>query len=107
MIMTVLLIIAAYIACIIAFIAWDAFIGFPYEFDGHELPPLCLVAIFWPLALPFVFFDSLTEKFSKIKKNRIAKEEKRNKLRIAAQKEIDNYMHEAEEEMKKILRSKE
>ena len=105
--MIVLLSIAAYIVCIIGFMAWDALVGFPYEFDGYELPPLTLVAILWPIALPFVFFASIGNKLSKVKENRIVKEKKRNKLRIAAQKEIDNYMEEAEEEMKRILHSKE
>ena len=105
--MIALLIIAAYIACIIGFIAWDALVGFPFEFDGYELPPLVLVAILWPIGLPIVLFATVSDKLSKVKANRIVKEKKRNKLRIAAQKEIDNYMEEAEEEMKRILHSKE
>lgn len=102
--MTTLLVIAAYIACIIGFMAWDAFIGLPFDFDGYQNPPVGLVAILWPLAVPICFFTWVSRAFSNIKKNRLTKEERRRKLRVAAEEEIEEYMDEVEEEIRKSVR---
>lgn len=88
---------------IISFIAYDAFFGFGFEFDGHDLPPLGVPAVFWPIAVPILLFCALIDFFDKVKTNRKIKEENVRKIRISTQQELDKYMAEAEQEVKKIL----
>lgn len=101
--LTILLIIAAYIVVTIGFIAWDAFIGLPWEFDGHENPPIALVAFFWPISIWFCFFAGIANQFTKVKEKRLDKEKIQERLRIATEKEIENYIEEVEEEIKKMI----
>ena len=77
-----------YVIGFISVYLWDAFVGFGYEFDGGSLPPLFLVASFWPItivAFSIIYFVSLISYFIslinfilinpliKIKRNRISK----------------------------------
>ncbi|HVI40081.1 MAG TPA: hypothetical protein VM577_05435 [Anaerovoracaceae bacterium] len=99
-----LLILVAYLVGVVGFIAWDAFIGYPIDFDGYDAPPISLAAAFWPITLWFVLFAGIGNAFKKVKENRLNKEEKQQRLRIAAEKELDIYIEEVEEEIKRTLR---
>lgn len=102
--MTALIILGIYIAGIFGMWLWDTFIGFSFEFDGYNGPPLGLACAFWPLAFPIALLIDLGEKLSGVKRQRIAKEEQQEKVRIAAQKELDIYMREVEEELRTVVR---
>lgn len=102
--MIALIIFGIYITGIFGMWAWDAFIGFAIDFDGYNGPPLGLACAFWPLAFPIALLCGLAEKLENVKKRRVAREEQQEKVRIAAQKEIDIYMQEVEEELRTVVR---
>lgn len=111
--MIVLLVIFSYIAVTICFIAWDAFIGLGYNSNDPELPPLSLVALFWPLSIPLLIWCSVLDKLDAIKVNRINRERKRiydenhqRDLKEAAEREAKRILEEAEEEVEQEFKKK-
>lgn len=72
--MIMFLFIASYMVVALLFCIFDAAIGFGIEFDGYQAPPLGLVALFWPLAIPIMMLIAFIIFLEKIKKKRINKE---------------------------------
>jgi len=102
--MIAFLVFVSYLLMAMAFCAWDAFIGLPVEFDGRENPPLVLVAAFWPVAAPILVLVSFANFLGRVKEKREYREEQQRKVRVAAQKEMDNYLEEVEKELKRYAR---
>jgi hypothetical protein len=81
---------------------WDAFIGFGYgEWDGSINPPFILVAFIWPISIPYMIIDKFGNYLKSVKAKRIKKEESRTKIRIAAEKELEEYLEQIEVDLKK------
>lgn len=99
--LAVLLALGGYFLMMMAFYAWDAFIGFPVEFDGHDQPPLLLVAAFWPIAVPIIILYKFSLSLEQVKRKRVVKEKQLEKVRVAAQVEMDLYLEEVERELKR------
>lgn len=100
-----------YIIGIVLFCLWDAAVGFGVDFDGHEQPPLALVAAFWPAAIPILLINSYANFLSSLKEKRIKKEreaselawqkkQKEEKLRIQLEREQEEYLKDVERELK-------
>jgi hypothetical protein len=102
--MIALIIFAIYIAGIFGMWLWDSFIGLAIDFDGYEGPPLALACVFWPLAFPIALMVGFGEKLNNVKKRRLEREAHQAKVRVAAQKELDIYMQEVEEELRTVVR---
>lgn len=101
-----LLYIGLYIAMIIAFCCWDAFIGFDVEFDGSDQPPLFVAAVGWPLTIPLLFIGKFLDILQDVKFTRIEKQEKKfqeiekqKKLRVALEYEEARCLEEVELEV--------
>jgi len=88
-----------YIMNIFAFCAWDAFIGLPVDFDGYNNPPLWLVAIVWPIAVPILSVISFNNFLQSVKEKRIEKAELKRKTRIKLQKEEAALLRQIEKEL--------
>ena len=84
--MTALLIIGLYVFAIIGFCLFDALVGFGFEFDGYNAPPLAVAAIFWPIAVPILLVFGFATYMEGLKKTRIAKQEHQRQLRVAAER---------------------
>ena len=102
--MTALIIIGTYFAGVFGMWFWDAYIGFGFEYDTRSNPPLGLACALWPLFVPITLIACLTMKMDSVKENRLEKEKQQEKVRVAAQKELDIYMREVEEELRTVVR---
>lgn len=102
--MITLIYVASYILAIIAFCVWDAFVGFPFEWDGYKNPPLALAAVFWPLTVPIVLVAAISNFLFNVKEARLKKEENMARVRVAAEKEMNQYLEQVEEELKSYAR---
>jgi hypothetical protein len=104
MIYTILMYIGIYLAIGLAMWLWDACIGFdPYESKEDYEPAITLVFLFWPITLPIILGNLIYISLKKIRDKRIDKKAYKTKLRIAAEKELEKYNEEVEEEVKRIL----
>ncbi len=97
--MIIALCIMGYIACIAGFMLWDAFVGLPANFDGHDNPPLWLVALFWPIATPCLMALQFSNFLEASKEKRVEKEKQRKRLRVAAEKEEQRVLRQLEREL--------
>ena len=88
-----------YAAVALGFLLWDAKIGFGFEWDGEDYPPLLLAAIFWWITLPYVFASKLVGHLDKVKYERKKKEELRIRIKIEQEKEITAAMDEVDREV--------
>lgn len=98
--MILLYIAGIYLAGIVAMLLWDAYIGFGFDFDGINYPPLGLALMFWPLAFPVAFMIGFSEKLDGVKRKRIDNAKAQKRLRVAAEKEAAELMEELDKEIK-------
>jgi len=88
-----------YIIGIFVFVAWDAYIGFGFEFpDLSNGPNEVLSAFFWPIALPICIVIAISIKFEAAKKHRLERKEERRKLRVATERELQSSLKELDNE---------
>jgi len=104
-------ILLGYLFGIFAFCLWDSWIGMPVNWnDGtyltRENMPLGLAAVFWPLATLVVALIKFNKYLDEAKVRRIQREEHKQKLRIAAQVEMDSALEQMDLEMKNASVSK-
>jgi hypothetical protein len=88
-----------YAAITVGFLLWDAKIGFGFEWDGEQYPPLPLAALFWWITLPFVAMSSFVTSLDEAKKVRKKKEETRIRIKIEEEKAIEAAMEEVDREV--------
>lgn len=98
--MSVILVLGFYFLTAISFMAFDAIVGLPVEFDGYENPPLWLVALFWPIAIPCMLAMRINNLFSSIKEKRLEREEKRRKIRIKIEND-EAFLKREEEKLRR------
>lgn len=99
--------IVAYFLVGIAFMFYDSFVGFDFEFDGGSNPPLILAALFWPITIPIVSLEVLSSWLDKHKQLRVKRCAKKaearivqERFRIAQEHEVDLALKQVEEELK-------
>lgn len=80
---------------------YESFVGFGYEWDGNNNPPFFIVACFWQLSLPVIGISKFADYLESIKIARIKREKERTKIRIAAEKEMEEYLEQIEIDLKK------
>ena len=102
--MIVLYIFAGYLAGLVAFIVWDAIIGFGVEFDGGDWPPMALAVAVWPIMIPLALISVLLNSLQGLKEKRISRRETKRKLRIALQKEEETLLEQVEEELQRTYK---
>ena len=102
--MIALLFIGLYISAIIGFCLFDALVGLGYDFDGYKDPPLALVAVFWPIAVPILAVFGFARYTRNLKETRIAKQEHQRQLRVAAEREVETAMKQVEAEIRQQRR---
>lgn len=90
--------IGLYILAMIAFVYWDAAVGFGCEWDNKNLPPLELAAFFWWIAVPGVIFFRIVNHLQAIKNKRLAKEVEQERIRVATQQDFNSALEEVDEE---------
>jgi len=92
-----------YVLVALAFIFWDAYIGFGFEFPDIEDGPNALLAgIFWPIGLPIVMVIICSQLLERAKDNRKERAREKQRLRIAAEKEQEAILKQIEEEMQHV-----
>ena len=96
--MTIGLCIGGYILAVFLFYLWDAAIGFGFEWDGHNShsPPLELMALLWPIGLFIAMISVFGSLCDNIKKARLARTNRKQRMRIAAEEELQSAMQEIE-----------
>ncbi len=99
--MTVLFFIILYLAIAAGFALWDSFIGMPVEWDpnGNNNAPRWLGALAWPISTPIVLLIAFSEFLQRAKDKRINRENQRERLRIAAEKEEQTLLQQVEKEL--------
>jgi len=98
--------VVGYIAMILGFCLWDAYIGTGVNWDGYYNDvPLPLAAIFWWIAIPIIALMRFVDLTKGIKATRELKkklaEKQRNNIRIAAEKEEQEILEQVENELNK------
>jgi len=88
-----------YVAVALGFLLWDAKVGFGFEWDGENYPPLILAATFWWITLPYVFASKFVGHLDKVKEERKKKEEVRIRIKIEDEKAIEAAMDEVDREV--------
>lgn len=88
-----------YVAVALGFLLWDAKIGFGFEWDGENYPPLALAAVFWWITLPYVFASKFVGHLDKAKTERNKKEEIRIRIKVEEEKAIESAMEEVDREV--------
>lgn len=103
--MIIALCIIGYLLMIGAFCLWDSWIGMPVNWNsyGSESPPLGIAAIGWPIAIPIVALIGFVNYLDEAKEKRKKQDKQKQKIRIAAEEELEKYNQEVEEEVQKIL----
>jgi len=96
--MIALFILATYFATVMGFCIWDAKVGFGFEWDGFDRPPLVLAAFFWPITLPYAFFMWFSKALTRAKKARLAREAEQEKIRVAAENDLAAALAQLESE---------
>jgi hypothetical protein len=97
--MLAILILGIYFGGMIAFAAWDAYIGFGVEFDGDDWPPMFLALTFWPLTLVAAIVAAIGGFMGNAKSARNERQKEQKRIRIAAEQERDTLLAEIEKEM--------
>jgi hypothetical protein len=94
-----MLIVGLYLAVMVGFLLWDAKVGFGFEWDGYDYPPLFLAAGFWWITLPYVFVRKAVVYLDNAKKQRAEKEQTRIRIKLEDEKAVAAAMEEVEREM--------
>ena len=101
--MIITICIIGYLLMIFGFCLWDSWIGMPVKWNGYDAPGVWLAAIFWVIAVPIVCMIAFSNYLKRAKADREKKEEHQWRVRVAAEKELDKYQEEVEEEVKKLV----
>lgn len=84
---------------------WDAVVGFGYDFNGKENPPVGLVCWCWMFSLPTILFFRFEDWLKKVKTKRLTKEEHMKKLRVKTEQEVNAIMQQIDYELRADLES--
>jgi hypothetical protein len=88
--------IGGYILAALLFCLWDAAIGFGFEWNGEDTPPLILAAVLWPIGLLIAMVSVFLKLCLNIKDARLARTNRKQRMRIAAEEELQSAMQEIE-----------
>jgi hypothetical protein len=106
-----MIILAIYILGIFGFCLWDSWIGMPViwndgSFATRNKTPLSVAALVWPFATPIVILVKFNKYLDEAKERRLQREAHKQKVRIAAQKELESLVEQVDIEMEKISSDK-
>jgi hypothetical protein len=106
--LTTLFYVLLYIAIIIGVCIWDAFIGLEDNtvWNGQENPPLSLVAVLWPIAIPLFLIGKMDRVLDNVRKKRLEKEKKHKEQKERLRTELLNAVDELEKEINKEYKEK-
>jgi len=93
------LVLCFYIAVSFGFILWDAKVGFGFEWDGDDYPPLILAAIFWWVTIPYASISKFIDHLDKVKEDRKKKEAVRIRIKVEEEQSIKTALEEVDREV--------
>lgn len=94
---------AIYVAGVILFNVWEAYVGFGFKFPRFDDGPNAACAsVFWPIGLPICLLILFCLKLEGVKERRLEKERTRDRVRVAAEQERDTILEQIEKEMSHV-----
>jgi hypothetical protein len=95
--------VAIYVAGVILFNVWEAYVGFGFKFPKFDDGPNAICAsVFWPIGLPICLLILFCLKLSGVKERRLEKENTKARIRIAAQEEEEVLLKQIEKELQDV-----
>jgi hypothetical protein len=95
--------IAIWIAGIILFNVWEAYVGFGFKFPRFEDGPnAAFTSVFWPIGLPLCILIAFSLKMESVKDRRLEKQNAKEKIRIAVQEEEELLIKQIDKELQDV-----
>ena len=92
-----------WIAGVILFNVWEAYIGFGFKFPRFEDGPnAACTSVFWPIGLPICLLVAFSLKMETVKDRRLEKQNAKERIRIAAQEEENILLKQIDKELQDV-----